>query len=81
MILLPQVFPYTDLLSVLICGGSTPGGGFAIDNCVSMQPEAENATWVIERMVRKLILFVVSSKFPNDEYPVKTPRGSCDRLV
>ncbi|RAL65885.1 hypothetical protein DID88_005548 [Monilinia fructigena] len=68
MALLPQVYPFTDLLSVLICGGSTPGGGFAIDNCVSMQPEAENATWVIERMVRKPFLFIVGSKLSNDEY-------------
>jgi hypothetical protein len=37
---------------VLICGGSTQGGGFAIDNCVSTQPEATNPTWTIERMVR-----------------------------
>ncbi|KAA8569468.1 hypothetical protein EYC84_001099 [Monilinia fructicola] len=61
MILLPQVFPYTDLLSVLICGGSTPGGGFAIDNCVSMQPEAENATWVIERMPSRRVMPCLAS--------------------
>lgn len=58
MVLLPQFYPYTDPIGVLICGGYTPGGGFAIDNCVSMQPEAEDATWVIERMVRLSFFFV-----------------------
>lgn len=52
MVLLPQHAPYTDLLSVLICGGSTSGGGYPIDNCVSTQPEAANPVWTIERMVR-----------------------------
>jgi hypothetical protein len=52
MMLLPQFEPHDDLLTVLICGGSTPRGGYALDNCVSIQPEAENPTWVIERMVR-----------------------------
>ncbi|KAB8295124.1 hypothetical protein EYC80_007056 [Monilinia laxa] len=61
MVLLPQVYPFTDLLGVLICGGSTPGGGFAIDNCVSMQPEAENATWVIERMPSRRVMPCLAS--------------------
>ncbi|KAF8156193.1 hypothetical protein K438DRAFT_2026364 [Mycena galopus ATCC 62051] len=46
----PQHAPYTDPLEVLVCGGSTPGPGTALDNCVSIQPEVENATWAIERM-------------------------------
>lgn len=68
MVLLPQVYPYTNPIGVLICGGSTPGGGFAIDNCVSMQPEAENATWLIERMVSLLIYFAPRSIVPFDGY-------------
>jgi hypothetical protein len=48
---LPQHFPYTDPLQVLICGGSTIGGGFALDNCVTTAPEVANPTWTIERMV------------------------------
>lgn len=51
MVLLPQYAPYDDLVGVLICGGSTPGPGNALDNCVSTQPEAENPIWAIERMV------------------------------
>lgn len=51
MMLLPQYAPYTDLLSILICGGSTPGPGNALDNCVTTQPEAVEPVWQIERMV------------------------------
>ncbi|KAJ7479512.1 glyoxal oxidase N-terminus-domain-containing protein [Mycena latifolia] len=49
-VMFPQHAPYTDPLEVLVCGGSTPGNGFALDNCVSIQPEVENATWALERM-------------------------------
>jgi hypothetical protein len=48
---LPQHYPYTDPLQVLICGGSTIGGGYALDNCVTTAPESSNPTWTIERMV------------------------------
>lgn len=48
---LPQSYPYTEPLQVLICGGSTVGGGYALDNCVSTAPEAPNPTWTLERMV------------------------------
>lgn len=49
--LLPQSYPWTDPLTVLICGGSTPFGGDALDNCVSIQPEVPAANWTLERMV------------------------------
>ncbi len=49
-VLLPQHAPYTDPISVLICGGSD--FGIALDNCVSIQPDSNNPTWAIERMVR-----------------------------
>ncbi|KAJ7659270.1 copper radical oxidase [Mycena polygramma] len=49
-VMFPQHAPYTDPLEVLVCGGSTPGPGIALDNCVSIQPEVENATWALERM-------------------------------
>lgn len=48
--LLPQSAPYTDPLKVLICGGSTPYTGLALDNCVSITPDIPNSTWTIERM-------------------------------
>ena len=49
-VLLPMSAPYTDPLTVLICGGSN--FGIALDNCVSIQPEVEEPEWVLERMVR-----------------------------
>lgn len=55
-VLLPQHAPYTDPLGVLVCGGSTPGPAIALDNCVSIQPEAPNAKWTIERMVCQFYL-------------------------
>jgi hypothetical protein len=49
--LLPQMAPFTDPVEVLICGGSTPFAGDALDNCVHIAPEVPGAQWVIERMV------------------------------
>ncbi|KAJ7186426.1 galactose oxidase, partial [Mycena filopes] len=49
-VMFPQHAPYTDPLEVLVCGGSTPGPGTALDNCVTIQPEVKNATWTLERM-------------------------------
>ena len=46
---LPQHAPYTDPLTILVCGGSN--FGVALDNCVSTQPEVVNPEWTIERMV------------------------------
>lgn len=51
MVLLPQSAPYTAPLSVLICGGTTDGANFGLDNCISTQPDVAGATWAIERMV------------------------------
>ena len=48
---LPQFAPYTDPLQILICGGSTTGAGFALDNCVTIAPESAKPTWTLERMV------------------------------
>jgi hypothetical protein len=48
---LPQFAPYTDPLEILICGGSTPDAGFALDNCVTIAPEAAEPIWILERMV------------------------------
>jgi len=55
---LPQHAPYTDPLTVIICGGSTPFAEVALDNCVSIQPEVPGANWTIERMVCPLFSFL-----------------------
>jgi hypothetical protein len=54
MVLLPQYAPYDQPLGVLICGGSTPYGGNAIDNCISTIPESTTPQWIIEKMVSVL---------------------------
>jgi hypothetical protein len=50
-VVMPQSAPYTDPLTFMVCGGSTPGPEIALDNCVSLQPEVAGANWTIERMV------------------------------
>ncbi|KAI0102622.1 copper radical oxidase [Nemania sp. FL0031] len=50
MSLLPQFAPYDKPLTVLICGGTTDGANFGLDNCISTQPEVSGAQWEIERM-------------------------------
>ncbi|KAI0396221.1 copper radical oxidase [Xylariaceae sp. FL0594] len=55
-VLLPQIAPYTDPLGILMCGGSTAGGGEALDNCVSIYPEAANPQWTLERMPLKRVM-------------------------
>ncbi|KFX87861.1 hypothetical protein O988_09253, partial [Pseudogymnoascus sp. VKM F-3808] len=67
MVLLPQHAPYTEPLGVLICGGSTPFGGFAIDNCVSTVPEAAEPKWVIEKMPSKRVMSCICA-LPDGTY-------------
>ena len=55
-VILPMSAPYTTPLTVLVCGGSTPGTSLAIDNCVSTQPEVANPTWTLERMPSQRVL-------------------------
>jgi len=50
-VLLPQYAPYTDPLKIIICGGSTPYQGDALDNCITLAPDIPNANWTLERMV------------------------------
>ncbi|KAM0332583.1 hypothetical protein ACHAQA_002867 [Verticillium albo-atrum] len=55
-VLLPQKAPYTDPLGILICGGSTEGVATAIDNCVSIYPEAAEPEWILERMPSRRVI-------------------------
>ncbi|TDZ74316.1 WSC domain-containing protein [Colletotrichum trifolii] len=59
-VLLPQKAPYTDPLGVLICGGSGEGAAIALDNCVTIQPEAPNANWTIERMPTRRVMSCIA---------------------
>lgn len=55
----PMKAPYTDPIRIMLCGGSSPGAGIALDNCVSIEPEVANATWTIERMVSAYQCFLL----------------------
>lgn len=66
MMLLPQSAPYTAPLGVLICGGSTPFGGNALDNCVTTTPET-NAGWTIEKMPSKRVMSCMTA-LPDGTY-------------
>ncbi|KAK5663389.1 hypothetical protein OQA88_3817 [Cercophora sp. LCS_1] len=49
-VLLPQKYPFTDPLGILMCGGSTIGVANALDNCVSIYPDEADPQWKLERM-------------------------------
>jgi len=55
-VMFPQHAPYTDPVTILMCGGSTIPAMIALDNCASIQPEAANPQWLIERMPSKRVL-------------------------
>ncbi|KAK3075865.1 hypothetical protein LTR53_000438 [Teratosphaeriaceae sp. CCFEE 6253] len=65
--IMPQHAPYDDYLRVLICGGSTPGPEFALDNCVTMAPDEPNANWTIERMPSKRVMSCMTA-LPDGTY-------------
>ena len=60
-VLMPQYAPYSDPLTILICGGSTPYAGVALDNCVSTQPEAAAPKWTLERMPSQRVMPCIST--------------------
>jgi hypothetical protein len=64
--LFPQHYPYTGPLEVLFCGGSDVlEFQRALDNCVSVKPEAPEPVWTIERMVS--IKVTSSPRVPGDD--------------
>ncbi|MCJ1384634.1 hypothetical protein MMC17_007752 [Xylographa soralifera] len=67
MMLMPQAAPYTALVTVMICGGSNPGAAIAVDNCVSIQPDATNPQWVLERMPNKRVMPCITA-LPDGTY-------------
>ncbi|KAL8771823.1 MAG: hypothetical protein Q9209_002761 [Squamulea sp. 1 TL-2023] len=54
--MLPQYAPYSDPVTMLICGGSTNGASLVTDNCVSIQPENPSSNWTIERMPSQRVM-------------------------
>jgi Glyoxal oxidase N-terminus/Domain of unknown function (DUF1929) len=67
LMLMPQYAPYTDPLTILICGGSIPGPEVALDNCVSIAPEAPNPNWTLERMPSKRVISCITA-LPDGTY-------------
>ena len=65
--LMPQIAPYNDPLTILICGGSNPGAALALDNCVFTQPDAPNPQWTLERMPSKRVMPCISA-LPDGTY-------------
>jgi hypothetical protein len=65
-VLLPQYPPY-DVLEIMICGGTTPIVGVALDNCVTINPEDPSANWTIERMPSKRVLTCMTA-LPDGTY-------------
>ncbi|RDW66140.1 E set [Coleophoma cylindrospora] len=66
-VMLPQHAPYTDPVTVLVCGGSANGNSLAIDNCVSIEPEVTNANWTIERMPSQRVMSCMAA-LPDGTY-------------
>lgn len=66
-VIMPQHAPYTDPLTVMVCGGSNPGAAVAVDNCVSIQPETSNPQWTLERMPSQRVMSCISA-LPDGTY-------------
>jgi hypothetical protein len=66
-VMLPQYPPYTAPVTILICGGSTPYGGNALDNCASTQPEVANPVWTLERMPSRRVMSCITA-LPDGTY-------------
>jgi hypothetical protein len=54
-VLLPQYYPYTAPLEVLICGGAARAPRWGLDNCVSSAPDA-GGEWIVERMPSRRVM-------------------------
>lgn len=66
-VMLPQVAPYSDYATMLLCGGSAAGNSLALDNCVSIQPDAPNPVWTIERMPSQRVMTCMTA-LPDGTY-------------
>ena len=52
---LPMYAPYEDPMEIIVCGGSSPSSE-ALDDCVTITPDAEDPVWVVEKMPSKRVL-------------------------
>ncbi|KAI4941281.1 hypothetical protein J4E91_010858 [Alternaria rosae] len=66
-VLLPQYYPYTAPLEVLICGGASAAPNVGLDNCVSIEPDTANAQWSLERMPSRRVISCMAT-LPDGTY-------------
>ena len=66
-VLLPQHGPNWDDFGVLVCGGSTPGAAYALDNCLSTNPDDTNPKWTLERMPSQRVISCMTA-LPDGTY-------------
>jgi hypothetical protein len=66
-VIFPQYPPYTAPVTVLVCGGSANGAAYAVDNCVSTQPEVASPTWQLERMPSQRVMSCICA-LPDGTY-------------
>lgn len=66
-VMFPQYPPYSDPVTVLVCGGSSNGAAYAIDNCVSTQPEVASPSWTLERMPSQRVMSCICA-LPDGTY-------------
>lgn len=66
-VMLPMYPPYSAPVTVLVCGGSSNGAAYAIDNCVSTQPEVASPTWTLERMPSQRVMSCICA-LPDGTY-------------
>jgi hypothetical protein len=66
-VLLPQYYPYSAPLEVLICGGASRQPNVGLDNCVSIEPDVPNAQWSLERMPSRRVISCMAT-LPDGTY-------------
>lgn len=66
-VILPMYSPFTAPVTILVCGGSANGAAYAVDNCVSTQPEVAAPTWTLERMPSQRVLSCICA-LPDGTY-------------
>jgi hypothetical protein len=66
-VLMPQYYPYSAPLEVLICGGAGLSIAWGIDNCISIEPDAAAPKWTLERMPSRRVISCMAT-LPDGTY-------------
>ncbi|KAF1940221.1 galactose oxidase [Clathrospora elynae] len=68
-VLLPQYYPYDAPLEVLICGGAGRQPAWGVDNCISIEPDAAQPEWTLERMPSRRVMSCMAT-LPDGTYMI-----------